>query len=334
MWVPSLPIAVLTGACAGAGVLCIFKDMHSGPPFDRNVKAEGKTVIITGASSGIGQQTAWEFANRGAKVFMACRDMEKCEAVRRDIVLETNNKYVYCRPCDLASVASIREFVARYKTEEPHVHVLVNNAAEMEPPRGVTRDGFETQLGVNHLGHFLLTNLLLDTLKQSTPSRVVQVTCEVAQRGRLRRDDLNHSAQYDAHQAYCQSKLANLLFAKELGRRMLETNVAVIAVDPGFSDTDLTRHMSMSKSVTRFLIYPLFWPVMKRARSGAQSVLHAALEPRLADCKGDLYVDMKKATKLSEEAQDFDAALWLWKVSEKWTKLDEQKSASAKAHAA
>ncbi|XP_068619129.1 retinol dehydrogenase 13-like [Battus philenor] len=323
MWVPNLPITVITGIAAGAGALCIFKDMYGGPPFDRKVMAEGKTVIITGANDGIGKEASWEFAKRGAKVFMACRDMTKCEAVRREIVLETSNKFVYCRPCDLASLASVRTFVKRFKEEEPKLDILVNNAAVMETPAGVTKEGFETQLGVNHMGHFLLTNLLLDTLKASAPSRVIVVTCDAHRRGDIYKEDLNMSKKYDPHTAYCQSKLANVLFARELGRRMLETGVAVSAVDPGFSDTNLTRHMPMSKSVTRFIIYPLFWPVMKLARTGAQTVLHAALDPQLADSAGDYYVDMKLA-KPSEKAQDYELALWLWKVSEKWTRLNDK----------
>ncbi|CAG5004405.1 unnamed protein product [Parnassius apollo] len=332
MWVPNLPLTVITGLAASAGALCIYKDMHGGPPFDRDVKAEGKTVIITGANNGIGKEATWEFAKRGAKVFMACRDMTKCEAVRRDIVLETGNKYVYCRPCDLASTASVRAFVERFKSEEPRLDILVNNAGVMETPVGVTKDGFETQLGVNHMGHFLLTNLLLDTLKESAPSRVVVVTCDAYRRGDIHTEDLNLSTQYDPKAAYCQSKLANLLFARELGRRMLESGVAVAAVDPGFTDTDLTRHLPMSHSLTRFVVYPVFWPVMKLARTGAQVILHAALDPKLDNCKGDYFVDMKLA-KPTPKAEDYELGLWLWKVSEKWTRLNDNKSIS-KANAA
>ncbi|XP_004925724.1 retinol dehydrogenase 13 [Bombyx mori] len=329
MWVPSTPVTLVTAVAAVAGGVCIFKDYYSGPPYDRSVRADNRTIIITGANSGIGKAAAKDFAKRGAKVFMACRDVKKCEEQRRDIVLETNNKYVYCRPCDLASTASIREFVARFKGEEPHLHVLVNNAGVMEPPKGVTKDGFETQLGVNHLGHFLLTNLLLDTLKASAPSRVVVVSSSAHQRGRIHKQDLNMSENYDASAAYSQSKLANLLFARELGRRLLGTGVATIAVDPGLVDTDITRHMSMMKSVTRFFIYPLFWPFMKKPEIGGQTVVHAALDPKLKDCAGDYYVDMKKAEP-SQEAQDFELAQWLWRVSEAWTKLDEHKQAIAK----
>ncbi|XP_061384413.1 retinol dehydrogenase 12-like [Danaus plexippus] len=328
MWVPNLPVTVLTGLAAGAGVICIFKDIYGGPPFDKKVLADGKTVILTGATSGIGSKAAWDFAKRGAKVFMACRDMKKCEEVRREIVLDTGNKFVYCRPCDLASTDSIRAFVERFKKEEPYVDILVNNAGVMEAPARVTLDGFETHLGVNHMGHFLLTNLLLDTLKQSAPSRVILVTCSAHSKGQIHKEDLNMTAKYDPAAAYNQSKLANVLFARELGRRMLNTGVSVIAVDPGFSDTDLTRNMAMMKSVTRFLVYPLFWPVMKRAMTGAQVILHAALDPALDGSAGDYYVDMKK-TNPSELAQDYELALWMWKVSQKWTKVAEHAAALA-----
>ncbi|KAJ0173445.1 hypothetical protein K1T71_010594 [Dendrolimus kikuchii] len=333
MWIPSAPVALISAVAASAGVVCIFKDYYSGPRYDRSVRADGKVVIVTGATSGLGKEAAWELANRGAKVFMACRNMEKCEEVRRDIVLETKNKYVYCRPCDLASTASIRDFVARFKSEEPQIHVLVNNAGVMEHPQGVTRDGFETQFGVNHLGHFLLTNLLLDTLKASAPSRVIIVSGSAHFRGHIDKEDLNMSKQYDAPAAYAQSKLANILFATELGRRMLETGVAVIAVDPGLSDTNITRHLPMMKSITRFFIYPLFWPIMKSSKIGSQVIVHAALDPSMERCAGDYYVDMKKVNP-SKEAQDFELALWLWRVSEKWTKLNEHKAALVNANAA
>ncbi|KAG6442011.1 retinol dehydrogenase 13 [Manduca sexta] len=325
MWVPSTPVALISAVAATAGAVCIFKDMYGGPPFDKEVQADNKTVIVTGATSGIGREAAWDFARRGAKVFMACRNMEKCETERRDIVLETRNKYVYCRPCDLASTQSIAEFVHRFKQEEPHVHVLVNNAAVMEPPQGVTKDGFETQLGVNHLGHFLLTNLLLDTLKSSAPSRVVVVSCAAHRRGRVHQQDLNLSQKYDAATAYSQSKLANVLFATELSRRLLGSGVSVAVVDPGLTDTNITRHMSMMKSFTRFFIYPLFWPVMKNAKTGAQVIVHAALDPKLDNCAGDYFVDMKKVEP-SKEAYNFELAQWLWHVSEKWTRLAEHKA--------
>ncbi|CAK1547500.1 unnamed protein product [Leptosia nina] len=334
MWIPNLPVTILTGVAATAGVVCLFKDLYGGPAYEKGVPAEGKTIIVTGADSGIGRAASWDFANRQAKVFMACRDMKRCEEVRKEIVLETGNKFVYCRPCDLADSASIRTFVERFKSEEPYVHVLVNNAAVMEPPQGITRDGFETQLGVNYLGHFLLTQLLLDTLKESVPSRVINVTCSAYARGDINKDDLNFNKKYDAPAAYNQSKLANVLFTRELGRRMLETDVAVLAVDPGLTDTDLTKHLAMSKSITRFVVYPVFWPFMKKPRVGAQTIIHAALDPKLQKCKGDFFVDMKPQPLKSEKAEDYELGMWLWRVSEKWTKLHEHKIELEKAMAA
>ncbi|KAJ2944683.1 hypothetical protein O0L34_g4040 [Tuta absoluta] len=322
MWVPSLPVTVISAVAASAGALCLFKDMYSGPPFNKNVRAEGKVVVITGANTGIGKEAAWEFAKRGAKVFMACRDMEKCETTRKEIVIETSNKFVYCRPCDLASTTSIRQFVQRFKSEEPYLHILVNNAGVFEPKEKITADGFETQLGVNHLGHFLLTNLLLDNLKASAPSRVIIVSDTAHRRGIINKEDLNMTSSKDKAAMYAQSKLANVLFARELARRLLDSNIAVAAVDPGLTSTDLTRNMPMMKSVTRFIIYPLFWPVMKTPRLGAQVIIHAALDDKLQQCCGDYLKDMKKVEP-SAEAQDYELALWLWKVSEKWTKLHE-----------
>uniref|UniRef100_A0A1Q3G5K3 Alcohol dehydrogenase-20 n=1 Tax=Plutella xylostella TaxID=51655 RepID=A0A1Q3G5K3_PLUXY len=352
MWVPNLPTAIISAVTATAGGLCIYKDIHSGPPYDKDVRAENKTVIVTGASSGIGREAALEFANRGAKVFMACRDMSRCEAARRDIVLQTENKFVYCRRCDLASTSSIRDFVQRFKSEEPALHVLVNNAGVMQAARRVTRDGFEEDLGVNHMGHVLLTNLLLDTLKgvklmdagrfvhtnirpqKSEPSRIVIVSSKSHTKGKIHTEDLNLEAgKYDARAAYDQSKLANVLFAQELGRKLLTTQVSVAVVDPGLTDTDITRHLPMSKSITRFIIYPLFWPTMKIPRKGAQVIVHAALDPSVKSAKGDYYADMERK-ELCAEAQDFEMAQWLWKVSEKWTKLQEHKNAIAESMAA
>lgn len=158
-----------------------------GSKFENPIRADDKVMIVTGANTGIGLETTRELAKRGAKVYMACRNIQKCEEAREKVVLETRNKYVYCRECDLSSMESIREFarkygeqvqwisvlflseyfeyIRRFKAEQGRLDVLINNAGVMRCPRTVTKDGIEMQLGVNHLGHFLLTNLLLDHLK-------------------------------------------------------------------------------------------------------------------------------------------------------------------------
>uniref|UniRef100_A0A673UMA9 Retinol dehydrogenase 13 n=1 Tax=Suricata suricatta TaxID=37032 RepID=A0A673UMA9_SURSU len=213
-----LPLSVL-GTVAGGAVL--LRDYVAGGSCPSKATIPGKTVIVTGANTGIGKQTALELAKRGGNVILACRDMEKCEAAAKDIRRETLNHHVNARHLDLASLKSVREFAAKIIEEEEHVHILVNNAAVMRCPHWTTEDGFEMQFGVNHLGHFLLTNLLLDKLKASAPSRVINLSSLAHVAGHIDFEDLNwEKRKYDTKAAYCQSKLAVLLFTKELSRRL------------------------------------------------------------------------------------------------------------------
>nr|KAF6411542.1 retinol dehydrogenase 13 [Rousettus aegyptiacus] len=219
--------ASLLGTAVGGAVL--FKDYVSGGACPSKATIQGKTVIVTGANTGIGKQTALELARRGGNIILACRDMEKCEAAAKDIRRETLNHCVNARRLDLASLKSIREFAAKIIEEEERVHVLVNNAAVMRCPHWTTEDGFEIQLGVNHLGHFLLTNLLLDKLKASAPSRIINLSSLAHIAGHIDFDDLNwEKRKYDTKAAYCQSKLAVVLFTKELSRRLQGVCVASV----------------------------------------------------------------------------------------------------------
>nr|CAI5845773.1 unnamed protein product [Callosobruchus analis] len=219
----SLPKPIIIGSAVACtyGVACLVKDMMGGPRYEgRENSAEGKVAIVTGANTGIGKETAWELARRGAKVYMACRDMTRCETAREEIVLDTKNKYIYCRKCDLASLESVREFVNMFKTKEKRLDILINNAGVMNTPHLKTKEGFEMQLGVNHMGHFLLTNLLLDVLKTSAPSRIINVSSTAHRRGKINKNDLNSDSTYNAFDAYAQSKLANILFTKELAKKL------------------------------------------------------------------------------------------------------------------
>ncbi|XP_077297751.1 retinol dehydrogenase 13-like [Arctopsyche grandis] len=308
-------------AGATAGGICLIKDLISGKFFDTNVRADNKVFIVTGANTGIGKETAKHLAAKGGKVYMACRDMEKCEKVRTDIVINSKNKYVYCRPLDLSSFESIRTFVSMFKMEQDRLDVLINNAGVMRCPKDVTAEGIEMQLGVNHMGHFLLTNLLLDTLKKSSPSRIVVVASTAHSKGTINKEDLNLDKEYDPAVAYNQSKLANVLFMNHLSTLLLGTNVTVNAVHPGLVDTDITRHMAIARGFTGFLFRPLFWPFVKNAKAGAQQSLYAALDPDMANVTGQYICDYK-VTETSESAKDIELARWLWAVSEKWTRLN------------
>lgn len=219
-----------------------------GGKYTKTNKIENSVVIVTGSNTGIGKETVRELAKRGAHVYMACRDMTKCEEARAEIVVESNNKYVYCRECDLASYDSIKQFVHTFKNEQKRLDILINNGGVMRCPKGVTKEGIETQLGVNHVGHFLLTNLLLDLLKSSSPSRIINVSSLAHTRGEINVTDLNSEKSYDPSKAYSQSKLANILFTRELAKRLEGTKVTVNALHPGVVDTELMRHMGIVNS--------------------------------------------------------------------------------------
>ncbi|XP_036330607.1 retinol dehydrogenase 13-like isoform X3 [Rhagoletis pomonella] len=292
-----------------------------GERFKNAIKAENKVVIVTGSNTGIGKETARELAKRGATVYMACRDMQKCEEARDEIVLETYNKHVYCRQCDLASLESVRKFVESFKKEQQRLDILINNAGVMRCPRLLTKDGFEMQLGVNHMGHFLLTNLMLDLLKKSAPSRIVTVSSLAHTRGEINVADLNSDKSYDPGTAYNQSKLANILFTRELARRLEGTGVTANALHPGVVDTELFRHMGFFNSFFASLVFkPLFWPFIKSPQNGAQTTLYAALDPELINVSGKYFSDCN-LKDVAPAALDDALAKWLWAVSEKWTKL-------------
>ncbi|XP_034129783.1 retinol dehydrogenase 12 isoform X2 [Drosophila guanche] len=290
-----------------------------GGQFTKETDETEKVIIVTGSNSGIGKETVRELAKRGATVYMACRDMKKCEEAREEIVLETKNKYVYCRECDLASLDSIRNFVAAFKREQKTLNVLINNAGVMRCPRSHTKDGFEMQLGVNHMGHFLLTTLLLDLLKISAPSRIVNVSSLAHTRGEINTGDLNSDKSYDEGRAYSQSKLANVLFTRELAKRLAGSGVTANALHPGVVDTELFRHMSFfSNFFAGLFVKPLFWPFVKTARNGAQTSLYAALDPDLEQVSGEYFSDCQPKD-VAPAATDTQTGKWLWAVSEKWT---------------
>ncbi|XP_034177072.2 retinol dehydrogenase 13 [Osmia lignaria lignaria] len=303
----------------GGGYL--LKDYFSGVRYEGKERLDDKIAVITGSNTGIGKEVARDLAKRGAKVLMACRDMKKCETARSEIVLETKNKYVYCRPCDLASQESIREFVNQFKKEFNNLHILINNAGIMRCPKSYTKEGIEMQLGVNHMGHFLLTNLLLDVLKNSAPSRIINVSSSAHKRGKIKLKDLNSTENYDPGMAYAQSKLANILFTRELANRLKDTGVTVNAVHPGIVNTEIMRHMDVYQNkICRFLIHAILWIFIKTPAKGAQPVLFAAIDPSLKDVTG-AYLNNCKIGDISDEAKNDQIAKWLWEVSTRWTKL-------------
>ncbi|XP_015186281.1 PREDICTED: retinol dehydrogenase 13-like [Polistes dominula] len=321
-WSIPKPVYYASIIATTVGTSYLIKDHLGGKKYEGQEDLKDKVVIVTGASSGIGKETARELAARNAKVILACRDKDRCEEARREIVVETKNKHVYCRKCDLASQENIRHFVNRFKKENSKLHILINNGGVMRCPKSYTKEGIEMQLGVNHMGHFLLTNLLLDVLKESAPSRIINVSSNAHLKAKLKVKDLNSMEKYDPSEAYGQSKLANVLFTKELANKLKGTQVTVNAVHPGTVDTEITRHMTVFKVLfLRYLIKPFIWPFIKSPKQGAQSVLYVALDPSLENVTGS-YFSNNEISDISDEAKDDKLSRWLWLVSEKWTKLN------------
>lgn len=308
-----LPLSVLGTAVGGAVLL---KDFVAGGACPSKATIPGKTVIVTGANTGIGKQTALELAKRGGNIILACRDMEKCEAAAKEIRGETLNHRVNARHLDLASLKSIREFAAQVTEEEEHVHILINNAAVMRCPHWTTEDGFEMQLGVNYLGHFLLTNLLLDKLKASAPSRIINVSSLAHVAGHIDFEDLNwEKKNYDTKAAYCQSKLAVVLSTKELSRRLQGTGVTVNALHPGVARTELGRHTGMhSSAFSSFMLGPIFWLLVKSPQLAAQPSVYLAVAEELEGVSGK-YFDILKEKPPAPEAEDEEVAKRLWAES-------------------
>jgi NAD(P)-dependent dehydrogenase (short-subunit alcohol dehydrogenase family) len=270
-------------------------------------------ALITGGNSGIGRETATRLAERGAEVVITSRDAERGRAAVEQIRSETGIE-VMAMSLDLASVDSIRSFSAEFCARFDRLDVLVNNAGLILSERTETEDGLEATFAINHLGHFLLTQLLEDRLLAAAPSRVINLASD-AHRGApegLDFDDLQSTRNYRGFKAYARSKLANILFTRELARR-LEGRVHVHAVHPGlvrsgFADDGDTRGAS------RFVM-ALVRPFGRSVARGADTVVWLATDPSALDSTGGYWVD-RKPRKPNAAARDDHAARRLWDVSE------------------
>uniref|UniRef100_A0A8C2DSB5 Protein transport protein Sec61 subunit gamma n=2 Tax=Cyprinus carpio TaxID=7962 RepID=A0A8C2DSB5_CYPCA len=275
-----------------------------------SVRLDDKTVIITGANTGIGKETARDLAKRGARVIMACRDLEKAEAARKDLIEDSGNQNIVANKLDLSDTKSIRAFAELINKEEKQVNILINNAGIMMCPYSKTADGFEMQFGVNHLGHFLLTYLLLDLLKKSAPSRIINVASVAHTWGSIHLDDINSEKGYSPRRAYGQSKLANILCTRSLAKRLQGSGVTVYSLHPGVVQSELFRNLSKPVQIA----VKVFSPFTKTTIQGAQTTIYCAVEPKLDNESGRYYSDCAPA-QCSREALDDEMAQKLWELS-------------------
>ncbi|XP_041668822.1 dehydrogenase/reductase SDR family member 13-like [Cheilinus undulatus] len=315
------PELLLVGAALVGLYLLLHMTLLQMPRCESDVKLDGKTVIVTGANTGIGKTTAMDLARRGARVIMACRDQGRAEAAIKDIIQETGNHQVIFMQLDLSSLQSVRSFAENFLQSESRLDILINNAGVFTG--GMTEDGVGMIFGVNHLGHFLLTVLLLDRLKASGPSRVVTVSSEGHKGGkvdfnclRTHRDLSLGNNDFQLFQKYCHSKLCNVLFTIELAKRLEDSEVTCYSMHPGVIKTELGRYTGF---LWKLVVTPLVLPLCVDAVSGAQTTLHCALAPGIEHLSGHYF--SRCAPQVNLKARDEAAAKKLWELSESFCGL-------------
>jgi len=272
----------------------------------------GKVCLITGGTSGIGWVTASRLAQFGASVIVVGKNRSRGQLAVSRIREEQGGHTVEFIQTDLSSLQEVRDLVEDFHKRYDRLDVLVNNAGTTLLIRRLSPDGYEMTLAVNHLSHFLLTNLLLDTLKSSAPSRVIHVSSGSHRGAEIRFNDLQSEKKYWIITTYGQSKLANVLFAYELARRVEGTGVTSNAVHPGFVSTNMGRDNG-------WFIHKLIRLAMRFSgispEEGAQTILYLATSPEV-ECVTGKYFYERKPVKSSANSYDLDTARRLWQVSE------------------
>merc|ERR1712241_492345 len=337
---PPCKMVLLTLVClsffvtpVGAALLYLLRLWMQGPTkgSDNPKKLDGKTVVITGANTGIGKVTATDLAKRGAKVIICCRDKSRAEKAVEDIKKESSNENVTFALLDLASLNSVRRCAEELNRTEDKIDYLINNAGVMMCPQWKTEDGFDMQMGTNHFGHFLFTELLLPLIEKSASDgfhpRIV-ILSSLAHRSAkngISFNDIGFEKSFKTVEVYGQSKLANILHAKELSRRLEGSGISVYVLHPGVISTELGRHIS---DLVPTLLKPIFIPFMvllslfiKTPFHGAQTTLYCTLEDSIVKDSGKYYADCKETKTLTQHAEDMDAAKKLWNLSEKMVNL-------------
>lgn len=275
-----------------------------------------KLCLVTGANSGIGRATAEELARRGATVVMLCRDRGRGEAARARIASRVDGARLELLIADLASQRSVRRAAEEFKSAHPRLDVLINNAGVFWGRRQVTGDGLEATFAINHLGHFLLTQLLEEELKASAPSRIVNVSSSAYKAARLNLADLQSERGYDAMRAYGNSKLANILFTYELARRLDGSGVTANCLHPGVVRTRIGRNAP-----------PLIWlfflvmkPLLLSPAKGAATTVYLAASPEVERVSGKYFVKQVPQPTAARTYTE-ETARRLWELSEKLADL-------------
>mmetsp|Transcript_23637 Transcript_23637/g.43914 ORF Transcript_23637/g.43914 Transcript_23637/m.43914 type:complete len:316 (+) Transcript_23637:473-1420(+) len=291
----------------------------------------GKVVLITGANCGLGLESSLRLIEKGALVVMACRDVEKAKPALEQVqAAAKEGGQAQLLQLDLADLSSVRQFCENFLATGMKCNILMCNAGVMHCPYAHTKDGIEMQFGTNHVGHFLLTNLLLDRIKESQPARIVVLSSSLhtdCPPGGIRFDDLNwaQGKEYTIQKGYGHSKFANIAFAFELAKRLEKTQVFVNAVHPGFVDTNLTRHRE-TNFIVKLVVRFLKWKSAMNVHDGALTQLFVAGDPSIEtnNVRARFFVPIatEGEVKVPEGCDMADQQAKLWKLSEKLVKQE------------
>jgi retinol dehydrogenase 12 len=276
---------------------------------------EGKVALITGGTSGIGKAAATALAGIGAAVVVTGRNEERGRAAVGEIQRGSGSQKVSLMLADLGVQAEVRGLAQAFKERHDRLDVLVNNAGLILSKRTETPDGFETTLAVNHLAPFLLTNLLLDVLKRSAPSRVITVSSEARRRAEIDFDDLQSERHYRAFQVYGMTKLANILFTYELAERLRGTGIVANCVHPGGVNTNFGKNNRNLGT----LLFRAFKPFMRTPEQGADTIVYLASSPEAEEMSGEYLIDRERVSPT--QPRDEVVQKRLWEVSEELTNL-------------
>jgi len=275
----------------------------------------GRVCLVTGATRGIGHETALGLAQQGARVVLVARDARRGQRVVEEIAMRSGNAAIELFVADLASQQSIRALAADFKRRHARLHVLVNNAGALFPRRSLTVDGIERTLALNHLGYFLLTELLVDLLRASAPARIVNVASHSHTHGLVDFEDLQSQRRYGGLTAYRASKLENLMFTYELARRLAGSGVTVNAMHPGTVATSF----GLDEPGWFKLVKTLIRPLLRTPEKGAETAIWLATAPELAAVSGCYFVDGEER-RSSRRSYDREAQARLWTMSEHLTR--------------
>ncbi|XP_076842598.1 dehydrogenase/reductase SDR family member 13-like [Brachyhypopomus gauderio] len=313
-----LDFLIFGGVLLGIMYIVLYLTVLKIPKFKSSVKLHGKTFIITGSNTGIGKATALDIAKRGARVILACRDKQRAESAVNDIKKQSGNNEIVFMHLDLASLQSVRSFAENFLKSEPRLDVLINNAGVVT--EGKTKDDIGLIFGVNHIGHFLLTVLLLDRLKECAPSRVVTVSSRGYEIGTIdfecistQKDLGRGNSALGLFMKYAHSKLCNVLFTHELAKRLEGTNVTCYTLHPGAIRTEIGRHANL---LWKMILTPITTLFFLDVEFGAQTILHCALQEGIEHLSGCYFSDCA-VQKVRAKARDDAAAKKLWELSER-----------------